>query len=113
MIKRRNSGKITQARVATNCRNINYLIDKFDMYSDSTNTVSIIGDFEKKNYVCSDIQIPNELIFDKDFSEMESTEIYSRIFGKFFDYVLDCTNVNYKFKTFVKNFQTIKKKALN
>ena len=39
-IKRRNSGVIKQATVTTNCRNINYLVDKFEAYSDTEKTVS-------------------------------------------------------------------------
>ena len=46
MTKRRNSGKISKTTVATNCRNINYLFDKFETYTNSV--VSVIGDFEKK-----------------------------------------------------------------
>ena len=84
-VKRSNSGIIKQATVATNCRNINYLIDKFETYSDPTKTVSVIGDYEKKEMVDlsvtgdyekkemvdldeDDKYTQNELIFDQKFN---------------------------------------------
>ena len=108
-IKRRNSGRVATATVATNCRNINYLIDKFDTYSEPTKTVSVISDFEKKKIVSmEDIQTQNELLFDSSFNEMEDKDIYIKIFGPFFQLVLQYTNINYKFKTLNKNYQKLK-----
>ncbi len=55
-----------------------------------------------------DIQTQNELLFDSSFNEMEDKDIYIKIFGPFFQLVLQYTNINYKFKTLNKNYQKLK-----
>lgn len=104
-IERINSGRITKTTVTTNCRDISYLVDKFDTYS--SGIISVVGDYKKKEELNYN-EATDEIKFDSSYSKMKDEDIYNEIFGEFYDLILKYTNINIKFNYIMNNYNIFK-----